>query len=147
MWISFSGRSRHFQLRAWDQYSRVSKALVRSAMKRYRVFLDCRASSVIALRVRSGAAVPPPGRAPNWAPSSMWWEWRVEATLPITMCSYTLRILSIRAMGLVALRSERPLGVLGSRRRMAVFISSGTSPLENHVLNTLVRVRILSVCV
>ena len=71
---------------------------------------DCRASSVIALtcRVLSGAAVPPP----NWAPSSMWWEWRVVATLPITRCSYTLRMLSIRAMGRVALRSERPLEFL-----------------------------------
>ena len=50
----------------------MSKAFVhvRSAMKRYTGFLDCLASSVMALRVRRGAAVPPPGRAPNWASST-----------------------------------------------------------------------------
>ena len=95
-------------------------------MKRYRGLLDCRASSVIALRVLSGAAFPPPLKeGPELGDLVVCWA----CGLPITMCgSYTLRMLSIRAMGLVALRSERPpLEGLGSRRRMAVFISSGTS--------------------
>ena len=50
----------------------------------------------------------------------------------------------MRAMGRVAFRSERPFGVLGRRRRMAVLISSGTSRCVNQELKRLLRVRVFS---
>ena len=123
--IMSCGIPRVFQLSSWDQYSMVSNALLRSATIMCSSCPDRLASSMISAMIRRGAATPPLGSAPNCPRSSTSCSIRTLSTLPTSICSYTLMMFSISAMGLTAFRSASPLSDLGRSLMSALFRQSG----------------------
>ena len=113
------------QLSSWDQYSIVSNALLRSATIMCSSCPDLLASSIISAMIRSGAATPPLGSAPNCPRSNTSCFISLPRTLPTIICSYIFMIFSIRAIGLTAFRSASPLSDLGSSLMRALFMQSG----------------------
>ena len=68
--IASSGIPSALQLIAWDQYSMVSKALLKSVIRMCSSLFAAWASSITSASILRGGCTPRPGRPPYWPDSS-----------------------------------------------------------------------------